>query len=100
MANIVYFVVQGHASYVLPRFENHQYFKIELGDHFGHIDLGQDVNYFKKQKRASRTKRKPQVYHRKFTIQAQETCDLLTLSISDLDKMFKEFPDLSVEIAN
>jgi hypothetical protein len=44
---IVYFVVSGQASYVLPRFDNHKYFKIELGDHFGHIDLGQDVNYFK-----------------------------------------------------
>ena len=32
-------MIQGVAGYVLPRFENTVYIKIEKGDHFGHVDL-------------------------------------------------------------
>ena len=31
---------------------------------------------------------------RKFTVQAQESCDLLTLTLEDLLKMHYEFPDI------
>ena len=29
-------------NYVLPRFENRKYLEIKTGEHFGHIDLGDD----------------------------------------------------------
>ena len=32
-------MLNGIAGYVLPRFENTVYIKIEAGDHFGHVDL-------------------------------------------------------------
>lgn len=36
---IVYFLVQGIAGFVLPRYENTVYIKIEEGDHFGHCEI-------------------------------------------------------------
>jgi hypothetical protein len=36
---LVFFMINGVAGYVLPRFENTVYIKIEKGDHFGHVDL-------------------------------------------------------------
>jgi hypothetical protein len=35
----VYFLVQGIAGFVLPRYENTVYIKIEEGDHFGHQEI-------------------------------------------------------------
>ena len=43
-------MVQGSAGYVIPRFDNTVYSKIELGDHFGHIDLGGNKDLLKSQK--------------------------------------------------
>lgn len=37
--HLVYFMVRGTAGYVLPRYENAVYIKIESGDHFGIVDL-------------------------------------------------------------
>jgi len=39
---IVFFLEEGVAGYVLPRFDNMIYIKIDKGDHFGHIDLVYD----------------------------------------------------------
>ena len=36
---LVFFLVKGSAGYILPRFNNAVYIKIEEGDHFGHVDL-------------------------------------------------------------
>ena len=44
---IVYFLVKGVAGYVLPRFDNIVYIKIEEGDHFGHVDLIFDPDILK-----------------------------------------------------
>jgi CRP-like cAMP-binding protein len=33
-----------------------------------------------------------------FTIQAQETCDLLTMTLEDLEKMNQEFPNIAKEL--
>ena len=35
----IYFMIDGVASFVLPSFDNTQYIKIEVGDHFGMIDI-------------------------------------------------------------
>lgn len=85
----------GSAGYVLPRFNNKVYINIVQGDHFGHVDLGNDRDYFKAMKKNSKVKKRKRVpLHRKFTVQAQENCDLLTLTLEDLDKMNTEFPDI------
>lgn len=38
------------------------------------------------------------MHYRKFTTWALSNCDLLTLSVSDLDKMRIEFPDVYNEL--
>jgi|LauGreDrversion4_2_1035121.scaffolds.fasta_scaffold121866_2 hypothetical protein len=43
---LVYFLVKGVAGYVLPRFDNTVYIKVEEGDHFGHVDLVLDQELF------------------------------------------------------
>jgi hypothetical protein len=37
---IVFFIVEGTAGYVLPRFENRVYLEFTKGQHFGHSELG------------------------------------------------------------
>ena len=36
---IVFFLIKGEAAYVLPRYDNTIYIRIEDGDHFGHVDI-------------------------------------------------------------
>lgn len=36
---MIYFMVRGDASFVLPSFENARYINIRVGDHFGVIDI-------------------------------------------------------------
>lgn len=37
--NMIYFMVRGDASYVLPSFENVRYINVKVGDHFGVMDI-------------------------------------------------------------
>jgi hypothetical protein len=37
---------------------------------------------------------------RNFTVRAQDSCDILTLSMDDLEKMMLEFPDVYYELMN
>jgi hypothetical protein len=39
MSFIVFFLIKGEAAYVLPRYDNTIYIRIEDGDHFGHVDI-------------------------------------------------------------
>ena len=39
MIFVVYFLISGSAGYVLPRFNNTIYIKIEEGDHFGFSEI-------------------------------------------------------------
>ena len=32
-------MIKGIAAYVLPRYDNKPYVKIEAGEHFGHVDF-------------------------------------------------------------
>ena len=40
-------MTSGSAAYVLPRFSNAPYILIEVGDHFGHVDLANDREFLK-----------------------------------------------------
>ena len=42
-----YFMLSGHASFVLPSYDNTSYINIDIGDHFGIIDIIGSANMAK-----------------------------------------------------
>jgi hypothetical protein len=84
----IYFLVVGSAGFVLPRFGNKDYLRINQGDHFGHLDLGDEPEYADHENINSYLRYKltheKKVIHRKFTVQAFENCDILALSLQGL----------------
>lgn len=95
----IFFLVNGVAGYVLPRFENTVYIKIEAGDHFGHVDLVLDQEILAMTSAKVNLRARSQKYlTRKFTVQALLDCELLMLLIEDTDKMKIEFPDVFDEL--
>jgi CRP-like cAMP-binding protein len=94
----MYFMVNGSAAYVLPRFENKPFFDINQGDHFGHVDLFGMKTASDSLVTVS-TKKKID-YSRKFTIMALASVELLSLAVPDLDKIRCEFPDVYDELYN
>lgn len=78
-------MVAGIAGYVLPRFSSAVYIEVEKGDHFGLIDLVFDTTIFKDKIKITRETKKNDNLVRRFTVQALTNCDLLTLSLEELD---------------
>ena len=90
---VVYFIVKGTAGYVLPRFNNKAYILIETGDHFGHVDLAHDKDFIDMNANPIQKKANNAVgVIRRFTVQAFEVCELLSISTGDLLRMKFEFP--------
>ncbi|TNV87319.1 hypothetical protein FGO68_gene17715 [Halteria grandinella] len=96
----VYFLVQGMAGFVLPRYDNTVYIKIDEGDHFGHqeMNVNQASLNYGKMRSASKRPLKSSENLRMFTIQALIDCELLILSIDDVEKLRIEFPDIFIEL--
>ena len=89
---------KGVAGYVLPRFENTVYIKIEEGDHFGHVDLVWDSSKLNVQSNfKKRSEKNITELTRKFTVRALINCELLLLMIEDIEKMKIEFPEVFEE---
>jgi hypothetical protein len=45
-ANIIYFMLNGKANYVLPSYDNVGYIEIKIGEHFGTMDIiGSAINH-------------------------------------------------------
>ena len=93
----MYFLVAGTVGYVLPRYNNAIYEKIQVGNHFGHFDIFAFRTITEKLVYNNPSKKKP-VLLRKFTNMAVKNCELLTLGIKELDKMRVEFPDVYDEL--
>ena len=99
--NIVYFLTKGKAGYVLLKYSTKVYIEILHGDLFGHVDLALNKAFFKNQKNFKKVLNKNKDdMRRNFSVRAIETCDLLTLSVDDLEKMMFEFPDVYYELIN
>jgi hypothetical protein len=83
----------------LPRYSNCVYIEINSGEHFGHLELANNKSFFKEEKsfKKSLNKHKEDM-KRAFTIRALDRCDLLTLSMDDLDLMKVEFSDVYFEL--
>ncbi|CDW89496.1 cation channel family protein [Stylonychia lemnae] len=95
----IYFMTNGTAGFVLPIYNNAVYIQVEKGDEFGLTDLVYDkelVEY----KLQSRKKLKggKKALQRLFTVQALNSCEVLMMSIQDLDKMKVEYPDIFDEL--
>ena len=90
--SLVYFMVRGEAHYVLPRFENKPYFEINKGEHFGHVDLGEETDFLSEVTTGKLNTLSKDMLVRRFTVLANGDCELLTLSLKDLLKMKIEFP--------
>jgi len=85
----IHFLIKGKASFVLPKYENTRYININVGDHFGVIDIvgscqtnsiflddwGNNKNFLQRQ----------------FTVMAIEETEVLNLSAIDLIRMKIEF---------
>lgn len=88
---------KGTAAYVIPRFDNKPYVAIMEGEYFGHVDIATtdkmmdyDLAWQK------RNRRKFMV--RKFTVRAHDNCEMLILTIEELEKMKMEFPEYYEEL--
>jgi CRP-like cAMP-binding protein len=96
--NIVFFLSNGKAGYVLSKYQDKVYKEIEQGDHFGHIDLANTKIFMKTNKK--KVHKKKQQFKSFFQVKAMEHCDLMTLSIKELEKMKFEFSDVYFELVD
>jgi len=65
------------------------------------VDLAYNKAFFKYQKNFKKALNKNKDdMRRNFTVRAQDSCDILTLSMDDLEKMMLEFPDVYYELMN
>lgn len=98
----IYFLVKGQAGYVLPRFENKLYFEITQGSLFGHVDLGDNPDYYED---AEVSVLSPNNIRRKrvdrhFTTVAVTNCELLAVGVAEIQQMRLQFPETFAEIFN
>jgi hypothetical protein len=70
--------VKGQAGYVLPRFDNKLYFEIKQGAHFGHVDLGEDPDFYEEPENKELGNPK-KCFTRHFTAVAIDSSDILAL---------------------
>lgn len=95
---IVYFLVEGTAAYVLPRYNKKIYLMMEAGEHFGHVDIAVEQDMLALEVRFNSRSLKSRNMVRRFTVQAIENCDMFILRIDDLEKLKFEFPDMYKEL--
>jgi hypothetical protein len=95
-ANMIYFMLSGKANYVLPSFDNVGYIGIDIGDHFGIIDIiGSAIN---NNIPVSKWYDNKIMLIRQFTIMAFNSVEMLNLSFNDLVRIQKEFSDYYLQI--
>ena len=91
----MYFMAKGKASYVLHMFQQKPYFNITKGDSFGHADLFGRRNPTDP---LIKSKRGKNDLTRAFTCQAMDSCELLTISLVDLEKLRTEFGEIYISL--
>jgi CRP-like cAMP-binding protein len=95
----MYFLVSGKAAYIIEKYKK-PYIDIECGSHFGHVELfgRRALQDNLEIQRSTTSTAKKHKNDRVFTIQAQTNCDMLSLSIKDLDRMRDDFADIYQEL--
>lgn len=95
----MYFLVKGAVAFVLPRLDNRVYKDVQQGEHFGHIDLGEEHELLDMTHRARSTAiLSKDTLVRRFTTLAFGNCELLALAVKDLVKMKMEFPNTFIQL--
>ncbi|TNV86814.1 hypothetical protein FGO68_gene1058 [Halteria grandinella] len=94
----IYFLIHGVAGYVIPRLDNQVFIKIEEGDHFGHTDIVYDQSFIEYQMSTKKRVLRNRDIIRSFTVLSIIQCELLILTIDDLEKMKVEFPDVFIDL--
>jgi hypothetical protein len=89
-------LINGKAGYVLRKYQDKVYQEIEEGELFGHIDLANTKIFMKSVKK--KVNKKKLQFTSFFQVKALDNCDLMTLSIKELEKMKLEFPDVYFEL--
>ncbi len=92
--SIVFFLVNGSASYVLPRYNNRIYVMLEKGENFGHVDIAIEEDMLALDIRFTTRSLNHKNIVRRFTVMAVENCDMFILRIDDLEKLKIEFPEM------
>lgn len=95
---LVFFMVEGSAAYVLPRYNNKIYVMLERGEYFGHVDMAIEQDMLALDVRFTTRDLKNHNMVRRFTVQAIENCDMFILRIDDVEKLKVEFPEIYKEI--
>lgn len=85
----IYFLNEGECGLVLPRHNNVMYVKFELGCTFGLIDIIGSVMKYGIE--FDEWMQYPEKMKRQFTVRSQTNCELLTISVKDLERMKYEF---------
>jgi hypothetical protein len=94
----MFFLVKGKVAYILPRFGNKRCLEISQGEHFGHEEM---FNHRKMSDNLLKlTSRRTKSMQRTFQAVALEEVNSLTLSITDIEKMREEFPDIYESLLN
>ncbi|CDW71411.1 UNKNOWN [Stylonychia lemnae] len=88
------------AGYVIPRFDNTVYIQIDKGDHFGELDLVYDPKILSLTINIKKKAQKNKDIFRRFSVQAIINCELLILTLDDIDKMKLEFPEVFDDLFN
>ena len=96
---LVYFCIHGSLGYVLTRFRNMIYIRVDDGDHFGHTDMIQEKNSMKRRDIMAKGKiLSGKDLIRLNSIQALMNSDLLIIAMTDLEKMKIEFLDIFADL--
>lgn len=118
IANSIFFLVNGHLGYVLPRYKNKKFKEILTGEHFGHVDFAEYVKKVERRDRGSQARTSNAASHqlssdrkkddfnkaaiarpvRNFTVLASSHGELLELKLDDLLIMRIEFPGIFEEL--
>lgn len=94
----IYFLVGGKAGFVLPKYKNANYIEINVGSHFGIIDIVGSILHAKQD--LENWIGHKDALQRQFTVSAIDESEVLCLSVSDLNRMKQEFLEAYEKLFN
>lgn len=90
----VFFIIKGKAAFVLPKYKNTPYIEINVGSHFGIIDILGSIVQNQLQNDLDKWIEHKDILQRQFSVMAMQNTEALQLVISDLNRMKQEFAEV------